>query len=599
MENRTIKMRLAKLREGMKEAGIDYYLIPTADYHNSEYVSDFFKVREYYSGFTGSNGNLLVWQEGAGLWTDGRYFVQAQKELEGTGVTLFRMLDEGVPTLEEFLAKEMQDNRTLGFDGKVISNGLGLQLEKCLQEKKIHLLFEQDLAGKLWEQRPPLPAGGIRILSKDLVGLDYEEKLEQVRLAMKKEGADAFFLSKLDDLMWFFNIRGCDVECNPVALSYAYITTGETILFLQERSLSQPLKDYFSEKQIIVKEYAQAEQYLKEMAAGQKVLVDKRYCSYAFYKILEQKQEILWKKNPTELLKAVKNPVEQAHMRDIYVKDSLAVTHFIYWLKTHIGKECITEITAADYLEQLRREIPEFLDLSFPTISAYKANAAMMHYEATEQNHAVLEPSGMLLVDSGGQYLGGTTDITRTIVLGEISEEIKKHYTLVVAGMLQLSHAKWLHGCTGRNLDILARQPLWDIAMDYQCGTGHGVGYILNVHEGPQSLRWRFTEGMAEAVLEEGMDVTNEPGVYVPDSHGIRIENVMLVQKSEKNVYGQFLCFETLTYAPIDLEAIEVQYLNEQQRSYLNEYHQKVYEKLAPLLSADEREWLREVTRKV
>ncbi len=590
---------MTKLRDGMKNAGIDYYLIPTADYHNSEYVSDFFKVREYYSGFTGSNGNLLVWQEGAGLWTDGRYFVQADKELEGTGITLFRMLDEGVPTLEGFLAKEMQENQTLGFDGKVISTGLGLQLEKCLQEKGIHLLFEQDLAGELREQRPKLPAGGIRILSKELVGLEYEEKLEQVHLTMKKEGADAFFLSKLDDLMWLFNIRGCDVACNPVALSYAYITTKETTLFLQEKALSQTLIDYFSEKQIIVKEYAQAEQYLKKMPAGQKVLVDKRYCSYSFYRILKEKKEILWRKNPTELLKAVKNSVEQVHMREVYLKDSLAVTRFIYWLKNHIGKETITEISAADYLERLRREIPEFLDLSFPTISAYKANAAMMHYEATEQNHAVLEPSGMLLVDSGGQYLGGTTDITRTIVLGEISEEIKKHYTLAVAGMLQLSRVKWLYGCTGRNLDILARQPLWDIAMDYQCGTGHGVGYILNVHEGPQSLRWRFTEGMTEAVLEEGMDVTNEPGVYVPDSHGIRIENVMLVQRAEKNIYGQFLCFETLTYAPIDLEAIDVQYLSGQQRGYLNEYHQMVYEKLSPLLSTEEREWLRNVTRAV
>ncbi len=599
MENTTIRMRLTKLREGMKKAGIDYYLIPTADYHNSEYVSDFFKIREYYSGFTGSNGNLLVWQEGAGLWTDGRYFVQAGKELEGTGVTLFRMLDEGVPTLEEFLAKEMQENQTLGFDGRVISTGLGLQLENCLQEKGIHLLFEQDLAGELWEQRPILPAGEIRILPKELVGLDYEEKLEQVRQAMKKEGADAFFLSKLDDLMWLFNIRGCDVECNPVALSYSYITADETILFLQEKVLAQEVRDYFAEKKIITKEYALVGDYLKQLTGKQKVLVDKRYCSYSFYRILKEKQEILWKKNPTELLKAVKNSVEQAHMRDIYVKDSLAVTRFIYWLKTHIGKEHITEISAADYLEQLRREIPEFLDLSFPTISAYKANAAMMHYEATEQNHAVLEPSGMLLVDSGGQYLGGTTDITRTIVLGEISGEIKKHYTLAVAGMLQLSHAKWLHGCTGRNLDILARQPLWDIGIDYQCGTGHGVGYILNVHEGPQSLRWRFAEGMAEAVLEEGMDVTNEPGVYVPGSHGIRIENVMLVQKADKNMYGQFLCFETLTYAPIDLEAIDVKYLTEQQRSYLNEYHQMVYEKLAPMLCAEEQEWLRSVTRKV
>jgi Xaa-Pro aminopeptidase len=416
---------------------------------------------------------------------------------------------------------------------------------------------------------------------------------------MKKNGATGYFLSKLDDIMWLLNIRGCDVECNPVALSYFYVSEEETVLFIQSKALSKSVWEYLEQKQIRVVEYENVQNFLKKLSKNQKILVDKRYCSYAFYKILQEGQELVEVKNPTELFKAVKNPIELANMREIYLKDSVAVTKFIYWLKTNIGKQEITEITAADYLEKLRREIPEFLDLSFPTISAYNANAAMMHYEATQESHAVLKAEGLLLVDSGGQYMGGTTDVTRTIVLGTVSEEIKKHYTLTAAGMLQMTHAKWLHGCTGRNLDILARQPLWEIGMDYQCGTGHGVGYILNVHEGPQNLRWRFTEGMAEAVLEEGMDVTNEPGVYISGSHGIRIENVLVVKKAEKNEYGQFMCFDTLTYVPLDLEAIEVSYLTEVQRNYLNMYHQAVYEKLAPYLSEDEQVWLKYQTREI
>lgn len=286
-------------------------------------------------------------------------------------------------------------------------------------------------------------------------------------------------------------------------------------------------------------------------------------------------------------------------MEKIFIADSVAVTKFIYWLKKNVGKMTITEVTAADYLEGLRRQIPEFLDLSFPTIAGYKANAAMMHYEATPETASVLAPEGMLLVDSGGQYLGGTTDVTRTIVLGPISDEIRRHYTAVACGVMNLTHAKWLYGCTGRNLDILARLPMWSMNMDYKCGTGHGVGYILNVHEGPQSLRWKYIEGVSEAVLEDGMDVTNEPGVYIEGSHGIRIENVMVVKNGEKNGDGQFMHFDTLTYAPIDLDAIDVSYMTEEARQYLNGYHAQVFDKISPFLEPDEKEWLKEVTRAV
>ncbi len=599
MENLVIQNRLKALREAMAAAGIQYYMIPTADFHNSEYVNEYFTVRKYFCGFTGSNGTLVVSQKEAGLWTDGRYFIQAANELEGTTVDLYKMSVEGVPTIEEFLSEKMEEGETLGFDGRVVSTGIGTGLEKKLADKKIQFVYDKDLANGIWEDRPQLPAGAVTVLPEDVAGESCESKLAKVREKMEKEGAESFLLSKLDDLMWLYNIRGCDVPRNPVALSYSYITKDEAILFIQEKALNDEVKAYLAEKNVIVKEYGSIVTFLKELEGGKKILADRRYCSYALYKTLSEKQEIVAAKNPTEILKAIKNPVELANMKNVILKDSAAVTRFIYWLKKNIGKIEITEITAADHLEALRREIPEFLDLSFRTISAYKANAAMMHYDPTPENQAVLAPEGMLLVDSGGQYMGGTTDITRTIVLGPISDEIKKHYTLTAAGMLQLSNAKWLYGCTGRNLDIYARQPLWDIDMDYQCGTGHGVGYILNVHEGPQGLSWKYINTVVETPLEEGMDITNEPGVYIAGSHGIRIENMLVVKNSTKNEYGQFMEFDTYTYAPIDLDAIDVKYLNDTQRKYLNDYHKAVYEKVAPLIPEEEREWLKEATREI
>ncbi len=597
MENAVIQGRLAALRSQMKENGIDYYMIPTADYHNSEYVNDFFKVREYFCGFTGSSGTLLVWQEGAGLWTDGRYFIQAEHELEGTGVTLFRMRDEGVPTITEFLEKNMQDGQTLGFDGRVISVQAGKEYEKKLEDKHIKVVYEKDLSEKIWTDRPAFPAGKVTVLDEAIAGKSFQDKKKEVMEKVEKEGADSFLLTKLDDLMWLFNIRGCDVECNPVAISYGYFTKESAVLFIQKSALDDSVTAYLEEKGIQVEEYSSIVDYLKGLPVEGKIMVDDRYCSYCLYKTLSEKQTLVEKRNPTELLKAIKNPVELANMEKYYLKDSLALTKFIYWLKKNIGKMEITEITAADRLEAFRREIPECLGLSFPTIGGYKANAAMMHYEATPENHAVLAPEGLFLVDSGGQYLGATTDVTRTIVLGPISDEIRKHYTVVAAGMLQMTNARWLYGCTGRNLDILARQPVWNIGQDYKCGTGHGVGYILNVHEGPQGLSWQYAEGRPEAVIEAGMDVTNEPGIYIEGSHGIRIENVMVAENDIKNEYGQFMHFKTITWVPLDMEAIDENYMTETQRAYLYAYQKEVFEKLSPYLDEEEREWLRAETR--
>ncbi len=596
MENQVILERLARLRGEMARRRIDFYMIPTADFHNSEYVSDYFKVREYFCNFTGSNGTLLVWREGAGLWTDGRYFIQAGRELAGTSVELFRMQEEGVPTVEEFLREHMTEGQVLGFDGRVLTAKEGRRLEKALSDRRVRIFCERDLAEEIWEERPAFPAGRITVLSERITGMSVEEKLAQVRSRLQDAGADSLFLTKLDDLMWLFNIRGCDVACNPVAMSYGYITRERQVLFLQGRALDIEAEKYFVKHNIEIRPYADVAGYLKKLPGEERVFVDPFQCSYGLFRLLSEGRQIVEGRNPTELLKAVKNPVELSHMEEIYLKDSVAVTRFIYWLKNRVGKEEITEVTAAEHLEKLRREIPEFLDLSFPTIAAYGENAAMMHYEADPESCAVLKPEGMLLVDSGGQYLGGTTDVTRTIALGPLSEGEKYHYTLTAIANLRLAGARFLYGCTGRNLDILARQPFWNLGLDYKCGTGHGVGYILNVHEGPQSIRWRFAREQQEAVIEEGMDITNEPGVYLEGKYGIRLENVMVAKRDVQNEYGQFMRFENLTWVPFDSDAIDEKILPEEDRKALAAYQRKVYEKLSPYLSEEERAWLRAET---
>lgn len=593
-----VKERIKLLQEKMKEEQIDYYLIPTADYHNSEYVNGFFKVREYFSGFTGSNGSLVVSQTEAGLWTDGRYFIQAEKELSGSGITLFRMQEEGVPTIQEYLAKHMQEKEVLGFDGRVVTASYGKKLEKALQDKKVIFRYEKDIAGSLWEERPEMPGNPVSVLPEEICGLSAAQKLAQVREKMKEQNCTAHLLAKLDDLMWLLNIRGKDVAYNPVALSYGFFTMTEAWLFIQERAVSGELRAYAAKYGITLKDYDEITAFLKTVTA-EKVLFDEDNVSYALYRILREQTELVADANPTEKLKAVKNPVELSHMEEVYLKDSVALTKFIYWLKSNIGKIPMNEYSAAMYLDNLRREVDGFLDLSFPTISGYKENAAMMHYEATETENKELKAEGMLLVDSGGQYMGGTTDVTRTIVLGEISEEIKKHFTAVAVGMLRLTAARFLYGCTGRNLDILAREAVWNLNIDYKCGTGHGIGYILNVHEGPQNIRWRYTDTMKEAVIEAGMVISNEPGVYKEGSHGIRTENIIVARNGEKNGDGQFMYFDTLTYVPIDLCGIEPSYMQEVDIQRLNAYHKAVYEKVSPYLNEEERCWLEKATAPV
>lgn len=598
--NQVIESRLDTLRKRMSEAGADYLLIPTADYHDSEYVSPYFRAREYYSGFTGSAGTLLVWQTGAGLWTDGRYFIQAAGELQGTGIELFRMQEEGVPDLEDYIAEHVGEGQSLYFDGRTVTASQGLTLEDRLEDRGARIVCDRDIAGECWENRPEMPAEPLRVINEELSGRSISDKLSDVRERLKKDRADSVVISALDDIMWLMNIRGNDVHQCLVALSYAYVSMDCAVLFIQKKVLSDEAINHIKSGGVVIRDYSEIDSFIDGIDPAERVSASKRTTSYSMYKRIEgrlQKPKQLRDcPAPTVLLKARKNETELAHMREIYLKDSVAVTRFIYWLKTHIGHETITELSASKRLEAFRKDIPQYYEPSFDTIAAYGPNAAMMHYEPTPEHDAELRSEGFLLVDSGGQYRGGTTDVTRTIALGPLTDDERLHFTLTAVAGLRCMNARWLYGASGCNLDILARMPLWNIGVDYKCGTGHGVGYMLNVHEGPQSIHTRAGRSGLETPIEEGMDLTVEPGVYIEGRYGIRTENVVVAHNTVKNSDGQFMAFEKLTFVPIDLDAIDEQYMTLEDQMLLKMYHSDVYDKVSPYLPEDERKWLAQVT---
>lgn len=584
----------------MKEQGIDIYLIPTSDFHESEYVGAYFKARKFMSGFTGSAGTLVVTHTQAGLWTDGRYFIQAEAQLKNSGIDLYKMGMKDVLNIEDFIIEKMPQGGKLGFDGRVVNSRMGLKLEEKLKEKNVSIIYDRDIVNDVWSDRPALSCEPAFLLDIQYAGKSREEKLEDLRKKMEQEKADIFILTCLDDIAWLFNIRGNDIPYNPVILSYVIITKEKGYFFVNENALNLEIKKALEADNIEVMPYDKIYDFVKQISKTEAVLLDKNKVNYAIVRNLKPEVKIIDKTNPTTLAKAVKNEIELENLRKSHLKDAVAVTKFMYWLKKNVGKETITEITASDYLENLRKEQEGFIELSFDTISAYQEHAAMMHYSATEETDVQLKAEGLLLVDSGGQYYEGTTDITRTFVLGPIKEEWKKHFTLVAKSMLNLANAKFLHGCTGLNLDILARGPLWNLGIDYRCGTGHGVGYLLNVHEAPNGFRWKSVpERNDQAVLQAGMVTTDEPGVYIENSHGIRTENELICQKAEENEYGQFMNFETITYVPIDLDGIDKKYLNEMDIEQLNQYHKMVYEKVSPYLDSEEKEWLQKYTRAI
>lgn len=594
-----IRERLEQLRKSMKEAGIDCYLIPTSDYHDSEYVSSFFMVRKYFSGFTGSAGTLVVTGDEAVLFTDGRYFIQADKELAGSGILLMKMGEPGVPTLKEYLKSHLLEGQCLGFDGRVVKADEAVSFEEILEKKKGRLCWKLDLTEEIWTDRPPLIHHPAYLLKECYSGLSTGEKLKRVREKIQAEGADIHLLTSLDDIAWLLNLRGSDVEYCPVVLAYAVITMEQVLLFTGEGIFKAEDSCSLCEDGVELCPYDDFYPYLSKIH-GKRVLLCEGRVSCRLMKELSEDVTVIDRPNPTTLMKAVKNPVEIENLRTAHLKDGIAVTRFLYWLKTNIGKLPITEVSAAKQLEAFRRQQEHFLEPSFETICAYGSNGAIIHYSALPEDCAELKREGFVMVDSGGHYLEGSTDVTRTIALGPVSEEEKRHYTLVLRAMLNLKSSVFLHGCRGINLDIRAREILWEQGLDYKHGTGHGVGYLLNVHEGPNSFRWKLMPDYQDnAVLEEGMVTTDEPGIYIEGSHGIRIENELLCRKGEQNEYGQFMYFEDLTCVPIDLDCVEVSMLEERDRQRLNEYHRQVYEKLSPYFTGDELVWLKEATREV
>lgn len=594
-----IQERLAALRKEMQKRNITIYVIPTSDFHQSEYVGEYFKARKYMTGFTGSAGTAVVTMTEAGLWTDGRYFIQAASQLEGSSVTLFRMGEPDVPKVEEYVEKHLEKGGCIGFDGRVMDAKSGEKYAKMAQEKEGTLYVTEDLVDLIWSDRPSLPANKVWILEQEYAGCSMQDKLSKVRESMKEQDAQVHILSSLYDIAWLLNLRGDDIDHVPVFLSFVAVEQDTATLFVNQDILDEKVKAYLKENQITVKGYEEIYAYAESLK-DVKVLMSLEETNYRIADSVAKNAKIVDAPNPSMLLKAIKNETELKNTRTAHLKDAIAVTKFMYWLKTNIGKQEITEISASDYLEDLRKEQEHFLDVSFDTICAYGPNAAMMHYSANEESNAVLKPEGFLLVDSGGHYLEGTTDITRTFALGKLSEEEKQHFTAVCRSNMKLANAKFLYGCCGINLDILARGPLWDMGIDYRCGTGHGVGHILNVHEGPNGFRWKVVQERNDSgKLEAGMITTDEPGVYIEGAYGIRLENELICVKDEKNEYGQFMKFENITYVPIDLDAIIPEEMSGREKRMLNEYHAMVYDKIAPYLNDDEKAWLKEYTREI
>ncbi|HHV39341.1 MAG TPA: aminopeptidase P family protein [Tepidimicrobium sp.] len=590
-----IEDRIEALRGLMRDKEISAYIVPSYDPHQSEYLADYYRTRVWISGFTGSAGTVVITEDRAILWTDGRYFVQAESELKGSRIELFKMGIPGFPTYMEWLRDNLNEGDVLGFDGRVFPQSDVKKLEKQLENKNVEMVDEYDLVGMLWKDRPEEPMGEVFVHNIRYTGKTAKDKIEEIRDEMDKRDVDYFLLGSLDDIAWAYNIRGRDIANNPVVISYGLISKGEALLFVDGKKISGEVESHLSENGIRIRDYEDIIDYVKSIKPGCRIFLDPSRINSWLYKAIPEECQKVEGTNITTEMKAIKNEVELKNQRNAYIKDGVALVKFLYWLDKNVGNRPITEISAAEKLEEFRREQEGFIGPSFDTIAAYRENAAMMHYSADEDSNYELKREGMFLVDSGGQYYDGTTDITRTIVLGNITEEEKRDYTLTLKGHINLINARFLYGATGTHLDILARYPLWQEGLDYKSGTGHGIGFLLNVHEGPH----RISPVLNDVKLEKGMIVTIEPGVYKEGKHGIRIENVVVVDEDIETESGKFMRFETISYCPIDLDGIDVELLTKEERVWLNVYHQEVYDKLSPYLNDNEKKWLDERTRSI
>ena len=593
-----MRQQLTDLRAAMARQGVDMYLVPTDDFHSSEYVGDYFKCRRYLSGFTGSAGSVVVTADWAGLWTDGRYFLQAADQLSGSGIELMKIGAPGVPTLEEWIAGHLSPGQTLGFDGRTVSAGMYRRLKEKVEAAGAAIRCEMDLVGEIWTDRPPMSAEPVWELSAEVVGESRADKLSRLRKALAEEPADSIVLSSLKDICWLLNIRGNDVACTPVVLSFMAVSAQRALLFINPAVLSPEIRAHLEADGVEICPYEGIIPYVKALPAG-RVMMHRATVNCAIVSAVPPEVEIVDKPNPTALWKACKNPTEVANMREAHLRDGVAVTRLMYWLKKNIGRVHMDELSVAEQLEGYRREQPDYIGPSFSPIIAWGPHGAIVHYSATPETNAEVQPRSFLLADTGGHYLQGTTDITRTFAMGPLTEEEKRYYTLVLKGHLALGAARFPYGVTGMNLDYLAHAPLWAIGQDFNHGTGHGVGYILSVHEGPQGFYWKLGPGRTPVPLEPGMITSDEPGFYLEGKFGVRLENLVVVCETETTSYGRFLHLEYLTMVPFDLDAIDLDLVEPGEKALLNAYHAQVREKLTPRLGPEEAAWLAEATRAV
>lgn len=577
----------------MKEKNIDAFIIPSSDNHGSEYVSEYFRVRQWISGFTGSAGTIVITENEAHLWTDGRYFLQGEQQIKGTEYVLERMGEPGVKNYTEWILDNVKEGGIVSFNGKVLTVSEINGLQETLKEKNIKIKSQEDIFEVIWTDRPAMPKGKIFIHDEKYTGKTVAAKLDLVKVEMKKCHANNLLLASLDDIAWLLNLRGSDVDCNPVFLSYFLINDHRYTLYVDKEKVSSEVEKFLENNSIQIEDYNKIVEDLRKIQGS--ITYDGAKTNGWLKEAINSSIKVIEKRNITTDLKARKNPVELENIEAAHIKDGVAVVKFIKWVKERIGKEEISEMSASEKLRSFRAEGADFIDISFSTIAGYGPHGAIIHYKASEETNSKLEAKGLFLVDSGAQYLDGTTDITRTLALGELTEEEKTDYTLVLKGHLNLGNAIFLEGTPGCSLDILARRALWSNGLDYKHGTGHGVGYLLNVHEGPQGIRRELNP----VNLEEGMVLSNEPGIYRSGKHGVRIENLIAVQPHSETDFGKFLSFKELTVCPYELDAIKVELLNEEEKQWLNNYHSEVFNKLSPHLNKEEAEWLKNVTKSI
>lgn len=590
----SIKERIHALRMAFRPNNIKAFIIPSTDPHLSEYVAPYWMSREWISGFTGSAGTVVILMDKAGLWTDSRYFLQAEKELEGSGITLYKEMLPETPSITEFLCQNLKPGESVSIDGKMFSVQQVEQMKENLAPYQLQVNLFGDPLKSIWKDRPSMPDAPAFIYDVKYAGKSCGEKVAAIRTELKKKGIYALFLSSLDEIAWTLNLRGSDVHCNPVIVSYLLVTQDEVVYFISPEKITQEVNEYLQEQQVSLRKYDETESFLNSFA-GENILIDPKKTNYAIYSAINPACKIIRGESPVTLLKAIRNEQEIAGIHHAMQRDGVALVRFLKWLEQSVpsGKE--TELSVDRKLHEFRAAQPLYMGESFDTIAGYKEHGAIVHYSATEESDVTLQPKGFLLLDSGAQYLDGTTDITRTIALGELTEEEKTDYTLILKGHIALAMAKFPAGTRGAQLDVLARMPIWSHGMNFLHGTGHGVGHFLSVHEGPQSIRMNENP----IVLQPGMVTSNEPGVYKADSHGIRTENLTLVCKDKEGMFGEYFKFETITLCPICKKGIIKEMLTAEEVKWFNDYHRTVYEKLSPSLNEEEKKWLLEATKAI